>query len=442
VIAAVVALLFGMAIGVFAYQREPDPVEKRGSAGQEFTSTETARKPVRRKNPRRPWPTYAYNRARDHVSPFSHRPPVRRIWKIDGHDTLEFPPSIGYGRVYLAQQKGLFLALGVRSGHVRWRKKTGRCAASSPTIGRGLVYQAYMHKVPCPQGQPGADGFLIAWNVLTGRKRWKFKAAPIESSPLLVRRTLYFGSWNRRVYAVNARTGRKRWSYTTDEEVNTSAAYWNGTIYIATDAGTLYALSARTGRLRWKAHPGSGEFFYATPTVAYGRVYIGQTDGTMYSFGARSGRLRWARSLGTYVYAAAAAYKRRIFVGTYDGWMYALDAATGDVRWKRAAPGAVHAAPTIMRGLVYYATCSSCGQDAARAVKKGPDRTVAIKASNGRKVWSFRAGKFANPVVADSKRIYLTSRAHLFALKPAKGRSRGEEKREKRRSARQRSRHR
>ena len=243
-----------------------------------------------------------------------------------------------------------------------------------------------------------------------------------------MKRTLYFGSWNRRIYAVNARTGRKRWSYGADEEVNTSAAYWRGTIYIASDAGTVYALSARTGRLRWKAHPGSSEFFYATPTVAYGRVYIGQTDGTMYSFGAKTGKLRWAKPLGSYIYGAAAAYKKRIFVGTYDGFMYALDAATGDVRWKRSAPGAVHAAPTIMRGLVYYATCSSCGQDAARAVKHGPDRTIAIKARNGKKVWSFPAGKYANPVVADRKRIYLTGRSHLFALKPGKGKRKSEQK--------------
>ena len=116
--------------------------------------------------------------------------------------------------------------------------------------------------------------------------------------------------------------------------MNTSAAYWRRTIYIASDGGTLYALNARTGKLRWSAQSnssfGSREFFYATPTVAYGRVYIGNTDGTMYVFGAKSGKLLWARPLGSYIYGAAAVWKRRVFVGTYDGKFYALDAATGD----------------------------------------------------------------------------------------------------------------
>ena len=161
--------------------------------------------------------------------------------------------------------------------------------------------------------------------------------------------------------------------------MNTSAAYWQRTIYIASDGGTLYALNARTGKLRWSAQSassftGAREFFYATPTVAYGRVYIGNTDGTMYVFGAKSGKLLWARPLGSYIYGAAAVWKRRVFVGTYDGKLYALDAATGDTDWQIDTPGAVHAAPTVMSGLVYYATCSSCGSEAQRVGEGGTRR--------------------------------------------------------------------
>ena len=31
-------------------------------------------------------------------------------------------------------------------------------------------------------------------------------------------------------------------------------------------------------------------------------------------------------------------------------------------------------------------------------------------------MWRFQAGKYANPVVADEDRIYVTGRAHQFAL--------------------------
>jgi outer membrane protein assembly factor BamB len=417
------ALLAAIAVGVgvYAYEKEKEPIEKRGSASEEFVTAEEPKPEPPPENPR-PWPTYAYDSARQHISPYEHRPPYRQLWKIDAHDTLEFPPTVGYGRVYLAQQKGLFFALDANTGKVDWRKNIGRCAASSPTVGKGLVYQSYMHPVECLQDQAGANGFLVAWDADTGRERWRFKSAPIESSPLLKNGRLYIGSWDHNVYAIDADTGRKIWSFQADDQVNTSAAYWKGRIFIASDGGTIYALSARTGRLLWSAQSqskfGSREFWYATPTIAYGRVYIGNTDGTMYVFGAKSGKLLWARPLGTYIYGAAAVYERRVFVGTYDGKFYALDAATGDTIWQIDAHGAVHGAPTVMNGLVYYAICSSCGSAAARSVARGPDSTYAVRARDGKPVWHFRDGKYANPVVADDERIYITGQAQEYALAP------------------------
>ena len=414
-------------IGAYAYNKETEPEKKRGSANVEFDRSAGPGGPrSRQAEETMPWPMYGFDLERTHVAEdFHHRPPYRRVWHVDAHNTIEFPPAVAYGRVYVPQQKGLFLAVDARTGRVDWRRDFNRCAASSPTVGRGVVYQAYMDFVNCPQDRPGATGFVIAMDARTGHQLWRFKGAPFESSPLLVRNTLYVGSWDHGVYALDARTGRRRWRFQADDQVNTSPAYWRGTIYIASDGGTLYALGARTGKLRWQAHShakfGSREFFYATPTVAYGRVFIGNTDGTMYVYGARSGKLLWARPLGSYVYGAAAVWHRTVYVGTYDGWFYALDAATGDVRWKRSAPGAVHAAATVMDGLVYYATCSTCGSAAQRTVKRGPDGTWALDARTGHLVWHFPAGKYANPVVADSRRIYLTGWAGVYGLAERRG---------------------
>jgi outer membrane protein assembly factor BamB len=409
-------IVLAVAVGLYALTRD-EPPEKRGSATDEFVVTEEPEPvaPPKKENPR-PWPTYGYDNARQHISPYDHRPPFKRLWTIDAHDTLEFPPSVGYGRVYLAQQKGLFFALDAETGRPDWKKSLGRCAAASPTVGKGVVYVSYMHRVECLQGQEGADGFVAAWDVDNGRERWRYKTAPVESSPLLRGNRLFVGSWDHGVHAINIKNGRRIWRFGAENEVNTGAAWWRGRIFIGDDSGTIYALSAKTGRELWRQRSGSGEFWYATPTVAYGRVYIGNTDGTMYVYGARTGRLLWARPLGSYIYGAAAVYRRKVFVGTYDGKFYALDAATGDVRWQIDAGGTVHAAPTVIDGLVYYAICSTCGSEAQRAVAGGTDSTHAVRASNGRRVWSFRAGKYANPVVADDERIYITGRSFQYAL--------------------------
>ena len=443
-IAAGLVVLFGGTGAVIYYINEKEPVRKRGSAREEFdpSARPEPRKPPPRRRAKRSadWPTFGYDAQRNKVSPYGHRPPYRRTWRIDAHDTIEFPPSAAYGNVYLAQQHGLFFALNGRTGRKIFKRKNfKRCAASSPTIAKGTIYQAYMHHSPCPQGASNPNGFVTAMNARTGREKWRFWAKPIESTPLYHRGVLYFGSWDRNVYAVSARTGKKIWSFQTDGKVNTSAVYSKGRIFIATDGGSVYALGVRNGRQAWRAHSqsrfGSREFFYATPTVAYGRIFIGNTDGTMYAFGQRTGKLLWAHPLGSYVYSSAAVYNRRVYVGTYDGRFYALDVITGDTRWQRNVASAVHAPPVVMGGLVYATTCSSCGSAASRAVKRGTDGTTAYDARSGRVRWHNNAGKYASAIVADRNRVYLTGRSHLFALEPRKAKRRSKRAAAKRRAA-------
>ena len=95
---------------------------------------------------------------------------------------------------------------------------------------------------------------------------------------------------------------------------------------------------------------------------------------------------------------------RRVFVGTYDGKFYALDAATGDTIWQIEAPGGGARGPDRGRGprVLRHLLELRLGGPARR--QAGPDGTYAVRASNGRRVWSFRDGKYANPVVADADR--------------------------------------
>lgn len=394
----------------------------RGDPAVEFDPGE--RRGLRPKRERRlvPWPTFGYDISRTKVGAgFGHRPPYREQWQFDSGDTVEFPPSVGYGKVFLAQQKGRFYALDARSGRLMWQKRFGRCSASSPTLANGVVYQTWMGSIPCTQARyDEADGFLAAWRARDGRELWRFTVKPIESSPLYHRGTIYIGSWDRSIYALRARDGHIRWRFEADGQLNSSPAYYRGAVLIASKSGSLYSLDANTGRLRWRARSdrrlGRREEFYASPVAAYGRVYVGNVDGTFHAYGARTGRLLWQRPLGTYIYSSAAVWRGRVYVGTYNGELLALDAATGEVVWRREAAAAVHSAPVVINGVIYYASCSTCGQRAVRGVKQGHDGTYALDAVTGRELWRFRAGKYASPIVADQRRVYIVGRAKLFAL--------------------------
>ena len=434
--AALVALGVGTALGGWAWH-EKRPKTVRGSPTKEFSPTlrtdTTATKP--KKHGKKPktgrlyeeqWPTYGYDPQRTHLAPGWRRlrPPYHGLWKLKAHADIEFPPSVAYGKVYVAQQKGHFYAVNARTGRIVWTKHFERCSAASPTIADGIVYQGYMHELPCRKHEAGAAGFVIAWNARNGHEYWRVRAGSVESSPLLVGKTLYFGSWDRHLYAYRIRGKRRpllKWTFTADDQIVAAPAHGGSMIYVATSSGSVYGVDAKTGRERWHATSfsrfGRREYFYATPTVAYGRVFIGNADGTVYAFGATSGHLLWARQVGTYVYTAAAVWRKTVFVGTWDGNFVALDARTGEPRWRFGAPASITGAPTVLAGLVYFSTCGRCGAGGLRRVKIGPRGTWALNARNGDPVWHFHDGKYS-ALVADGYRVFISGRNKVYALIP------------------------
>jgi outer membrane protein assembly factor BamB len=426
--AAAVILLFalaGVAAGYLWYAHEktqPLP-EKRGSATQEFVTTAAVAKPRSAAAIRtEPWPTYGYSDARTRYAPdLRHRPPYRGVWSFQTGGLLEFPPIVSYGLVVAVQGRGRVVAIHARTGRLAWRKRFRRCAASSPAAGRGIVYVALMQPWPCKRKPRTQSGVVAAFNLVTGKHLWNFGAGAVESSPLLVGKTLYFGSWDRHLYAldVGGRRPRLKWKFRADNEVNSSAAYAAGKVFFGTDGGRIYAVRARTGREVWRNQSfsrfGKREYFYATPAVAYGRVYAASTDGNVYAYGATSGRLLWASNAGSYVYTAPAIWNRTVYVGSYDGRFYAFDAGTGARRWTFDARASIHGAPTVLGGLVYFATCGTCGRHGSRHAARGPRRTYALDARTGRLVWKYPVGHYS-PVVADAERIYLASSTRIYAL--------------------------
>ena len=435
---SVLALGFGTALGAWAWH-EQRPRDIRGSETKEFSETlrtvTTPAKPKKGKTKAKAqtgrlfeeqWPTYGYDAQRTHLAPGwrNLRPPYHGLWKLKARADIEFPPSVAYGKVYVAQQKGRFFAVNARTGKVVWTRHFANCAAASPTIHDGIVYQAYMHELPCAKHQGGAQGFVVAWNARNGKEYWRVKTGSVESSPVVVGKNLYFGSWDRHLYAYRLRGKRRplhRWTFTADDQIVAAPAHAGRMLYVATSNGSVYGVNAKTGRQVWHATSfsrfGSREYFYATPTVAYGRVFIGNADGTVYAFGAGTGHLLWAREVGTYVYTAAAVWRNMIFVGTWDGTFIALDARTGEPRWRFDAPSGITGAPTVLAGIVYFSTCGRCGAGGLRRVKICPRRTFGLNARNGDVIWRFHDGKYS-PLVADGFRVYISGRNKVYALIP------------------------
>jgi outer membrane protein assembly factor BamB len=358
------------------------------------------------------WPLFGYtkNHTRFFPAPGDVHPPFKQLWVHDSHTLLEFPPVIYGDDLFQLGDDAVLSAIDKRTGRLVWSRPLGRLSASSPAVTANTVYVTVLYS-----GHPKSPGRVIALNSATGAVRW-WHALPSgsESSPLIDRGRVFFGSQNGTVYALNDRTGARLWTYRAASAVKASPTLANGVVYFGDYSGRLQAISEQSGRRLWVSRSegallGSGNF-YSTAAVVYGRVFIGNTDGRIYAYDASSGHLDWAVQTGAYVYASPAVTNApglgpTVYIGSYNGSFYALNARSGHVSWRFAAHGRISGSATIIGRDVYFADLAH-------------HRIYGLGISTGRELFEKNTGAF-DPAISDGTDVYLTGDTGVYAMAPA-----------------------
>jgi polyvinyl alcohol dehydrogenase (cytochrome) len=110
------------------------------------------------------------------------------------------------------------------------------------------------------------------------KPKWIFQTeGDVSSQPTVVDGVVYFGSWDGKEYAVDAKTGQKIWEHDCGSPARAGAAYDNGILYFGDLSGRLYAVDAKSGSLKWSARidPHPMAVVTSSPKVYRGRIYIG-----------------------------------------------------------------------------------------------------------------------------------------------------------------------
>ncbi|HEY5001095.1 MAG TPA: PQQ-binding-like beta-propeller repeat protein, partial [Candidatus Cryosericum sp.] len=180
-----------------------------------------------------------------------------------------------------------------------WKYKTNGRIWSSPAIaGDGTIYVGsngrYLYALH-PDG-------TLKWKYRTSH--WIISAS-VSSPAISSDGTIYVASWDGYLSAVNS-DGTLKWTFKTgwpsagpfqnllkkppawmtaglDEITSAPAISMEGTIYIGSNNNYLYALNA-DGTLKWKFETGDGIF--SSPRISSdGTVYVGSWDGYLYALG-------------------------------------------------------------------------------------------------------------------------------------------------------------
>lgn len=270
--------------------------------------------------------------------------------------------------------------------------------------------------------------------------KWKFHAGgPVTSSPAVAGDTLYVGSNDGNLYALNLATGAMKWKFKTGSRVASSPAVADGMLYVASYDGNFYAVDAASGQLKWKFQTGGErrfaakhihgslpaaetmpdpfDFYLSSPTVWKGAVYFGSGDGNVYALDAASGKLNWKFQTGNVVHASPAIADGTLFIGSWDSYFYALDAATGKEKWrfKTGEDEDIHnqvgiqSSAAVADGVVYFGCRDS--------------NFYAVDAVTGKEKWKFNnkgSWVIGSPAVREGKVYFATSDSSLFYALDAK----------------------
>jgi len=221
-----------------------------------------------------------------------------------------------------------------------------------PTADNDAVY------VASREGQVKAfavkGGNLLWSNDFSGHKSNALnRSARFSGGIHLALDTLYIGTENAQVLAIDKSNGKLRWLSKVSGEVIASPTYSTGLIVVHTSRGDLIALDSDTGEQKWvlnNKQPNLTLRGSATPSISQGGIVYGRADGFVSAALLESGQPLWqlpvarpygATELDRIVDAdmQPIIHNGIIYVIAYNGNLVAIDLLKGQQLWERKYSG-------------------------------------------------------------------------------------------------------
>ena len=169
--------------------------------------------------------------------------------------------------------------------------------------------------------------------------------------------SVYIGSNDYNLYAVDPRNGKAKWTFTAGDQISGVPVIGpDGTIYVGSEDKMLYALHAEDGSVRWKVD--AKVPVKASPAVwKDGTVVIGLD--AVFAFDGASGAQKWRRDIGGLDYSTPSIdAEGTVYIGSMDNGLHALKVTDGASVWNYTATSWVLNTPAIANGTLYLTTFS------------------------------------------------------------------------------------
>lgn len=334
------------------------------------------------------WPIFRGSASLDGRSKSQLRLPLHLRWRFSSGGQSTASPVVQSGVVFVGADNGRFCAVSAVDGQSRW----------NVDLGAGISCPALVHEGSVYVGDDG--GCLHALDVTAGHERWTFRAEDkilggVNTVPLGTEHSgVVFGSYDMRIYCLDAVSGRKIWSFATANYINGAPAvtplgivfggcdgflrllsgadgteirsldlgsYLGGSpaadgkrAFMGSFAGDMVAADMSAGQVLWRFTGSSGSPFFAPPAIGDEVLVAGCRDGAVYGIGIADGQQRWVFRTGGEVDGGSVVSGHRVVFGSEDGWIYVLNTDTGQAEWSYEVGPALNGSPAVVGGMIIF----------------------------------------------------------------------------------------
>jgi outer membrane protein assembly factor BamB len=213
------------------------------------------------------------------------------VWRTPLRATSRSGVTIDGTNAFVGDQDGTVYAVSLETGAISWSQEMDGRVDSAVAVSDGQV-------IAVARNTDTAQVVLAAFDEATGERSWPALAIRANSTagtaPSAGGGSLFVGSADRRVRALDAADGTERWATLVLSLFSpaTSLAFDDENVFAADIAAGLYRLDATDGGRAWSYHLNE-VVLRSSPVVSGNSVLIGLGDGRLVAIDVASGHLVW-----------------------------------------------------------------------------------------------------------------------------------------------------
>ncbi|BBM88263.1 PQQ-binding-like beta-propeller repeat protein [Candidatus Uabimicrobium amorphum] len=205
------------------------------------------------------------------------------------------------------------------------------------------------------------DKTITALNITTGKKSHleysEFKGKSFSSAPYFYNKSIFIGSEDGVHELTLAKQDdiaflQKKWSFAAQNAVTTTPICVKDTLYFGSADGNMYAIDFTRRRLKWNAKTTGA--IHCRPTIHNNTIYFGNDDRQIYAVN-DEGKTLWRKKMTGKIIASPAVIDERIYFTSVAGEVVAIT-PQGKTLWRVFIPGTISTSPIKIGNFIAIAS--------------------------------------------------------------------------------------